>query len=158
MANQIVGMIGPDGKPISFFDALMGVRPTSMVAPSQLRPMSMSPTQMQQRYENMPFIPESVRGIQSPQVTQDLLEQGIGGAYDLATGEMKPGGIMGALSNLGEQFSNLSGPEAMSLISNVQGLLAQPDAPAMPTLRMPSASTGLRLPGIDLMQYYKGLL
>jgi hypothetical protein len=48
----------------------------------------------------------------------------------------------------------------MDLISNLSGLLSAttPEQPTLRALPMPGASGGLRLPEVDLMQYYKGLL
>ena len=155
--NQIVGSIGPDGRPISLLDFALGVRP---VRPGGMvsGPARMTPFELQQMYKDKPFIPDSATSGIVPQATQELIQQGVGGEYDLETGQVKPGGIMGMLSNLGDQFSNLSGPETMNLLQGIGGLLQQPDAPTMPSLRMPTETAGIRLPEVDLMQYYKGLL
>ena len=54
----------------------------------------------------------------------------------------------------------MSGEETMDLISGLGGLLSvtEPKQQALKALPMPGASGGLRLPEVDLMQYYKGLL
>lgn len=59
-----------------------------------------------------------------------------------------------------DALSNMSGEETMNLISNLSGLLSDttPEQPTLRALPMPGASGGLRLPEVDLMQYYKGLL
>tara|TARA_X000001388_G_scaffold67468_1_gene54781 strand:+ start:51 stop:491 length:441 start_codon:yes stop_codon:yes gene_type:complete len=94
------------------------------------------------------------------QVTQEQLQQGIGGAYNLETGQMQPGGIMGMLSNLGDSFSNMSADETMNLVQGLSGLLdaTQPAPMDLRPISMPSASAGLRLQPIDLNQYYGSLL
>ena len=94
------------------------------------------------------------------QVTQDQLQQGIGGAYNLETGQMQPGGIMGFLSNLGNDFSNMSADETTNLVQGLSGLLdaTQPAPMDLRPISMPSASAGLRLQPIDLNQYYGSLL
>ena len=59
-----------------------------------------------------------------------------------------------------DALSNMSGEETMDLISGLQGLLSvtEPEQQTLKALPMPGASGGLRLPEVDLMQYYKGLL
>jgi len=59
-----------------------------------------------------------------------------------------------------DALSNMSGEETMDLISGLSGLLSDttPEQPTLRALPMPGASGGLRLPEVDLMQYYKGLL
>jgi hypothetical protein len=94
------------------------------------------------------------------QVTQEQLQQGIGGAYNLETGEMKPTGLLGMFSDISDSFSNMSADETTNLLQGLSGLLSQ-TAPAQQELQrisIPSATAGLRLPEVDLMQYYKGLL
>jgi hypothetical protein len=94
------------------------------------------------------------------QVTQEQLQQGIGGAYNLETGEIKPTGLLGMFSDISDSFSNMSADETTNLLQGLSGLLSQ-TAPAQQELQrisIPSATAGLRLPEVDLMQYYKGLL
>jgi len=94
------------------------------------------------------------------QVTQEQLQQGIGGAYNLETGEMKPTVLLGMFSDISDSFSNMSADETTNLLQGLSGLLSQ-TAPAQQELQrisIPSATAGLRLPEVDLMQYYKGLL
>lgn len=94
------------------------------------------------------------------QVTQKQLQQGIGSTYDLETGDIKPGGMMGLLSDFSKYFEDMSPEETVDLITGMSGLLNQ-TAPAQQELQrisIPSATAGLRLPEVDLMQYYKGLL
>ena len=93
-------------------------------------------------------------------VTQEQLQQGIGGAYNLETGEIKPTGLLGMFSDISDSFSNMSADETTNLLQGLSGLLSQ-TAPAQQELQrisIPSATAGLRLPEVDLMQYYKGLL
>jgi len=94
------------------------------------------------------------------QVTQEQLQKGIGGAYNLETGEIKPTGLLGMFSDISDSFSNMSADETTNLLQGLSGLLSQ-TAPAQQELQrisIPSATAGLRLPEVDLMQYYKGLL
>jgi hypothetical protein len=54
----------------------------------------------------------------------------------------------------------MSADETTNLLQGLSGLLSQ-TAPAQQELQrisIPSATAGLRLPEVDLMQYYKGLL
>jgi hypothetical protein len=57
-----------------------------------------------------------------------------------------------------DALSDMSGQETMALISGIQGLLAEPEAPQLANLRIPSATAGLRLGETDLSKYYQGLL
>jgi hypothetical protein len=57
-----------------------------------------------------------------------------------------------------DALSDMSGQETMALISGIQGLLAEPEAPQLASLRIPSATAGLRLDETDLSKYYQGLL
>lgn len=92
-----------------------------------------------------------------PDVTQSQLEKGIGGVYDLQKGTLKPRGIMGFLSNVGNEILGMEGNELMSLLNSFGSLFEEPEQEIKP-LPMPGASSGLKLPEVDLMQYYKGLL
>ena len=94
------------------------------------------------------------------QVTQEQLQQGIGGAYNLETGQMKPTGLMSMFSDMSNKLSNMSADETMDLVQGLSGLLeaTQPAQINLSPISMPSASAGLRLQPIDLNQYYGGLL
>jgi hypothetical protein len=130
---------------------------------SQIQPMGparTTVTDIQKMYADKPFVPGSVTGIPAPTLSQDVLRQGVGGAYNLETGEMKPTGLLGMFSDISDSFSNMSADETTNLLQGLSGLLSQ-TAPAQQELQrisIPSATAGLRLPEVDLMQYYKGLL
>ena len=95
------------------------------------------------------------------------MQNAIASQYDLGTGQIKaPEGVFTGDGTLPETkgmfdaLSNMSGEETMDLISGLGGLLSvtEPKQQALKALPMPGASGGLRLPEVDLMQYYKGLL
>ncbi len=130
---------------------------------SQIQPMGparTTVTDIQKMYADKPFVPGSVTGIPAPTLSQDVLRQGVGGAYNLETGEMKPTGLMGMFSNLSDSLANMSPEETVNLVSGISGLLNQ-TAPApmeLQRLSIPSATAGLRLGETDLSKYYQGLL
>ena len=130
---------------------------------SQIQPMGparTTVTDIQKMYADKPFVPGSVTEIPAPTLSQDVLRQGVGGAYNLETGEMKPTGLMGMFSNLSDSLANMSPEETVNLVSGISGLLNQ-TAPApmeLQRLSIPSATAGLRLGETDLSKYYQGLL
>lgn len=130
---------------------------------SQIQPMGparTTVTDIQKMYADKPFVPGSVTGIPAPTLSQDVLRQGVGGAYNLETGEMKPTGLMGMFSNLSDSLADMSPEETVNLVSGISGLLNQ-TAPApmeLQRLSIPSATAGLRLGETDLSKYYQGLL
>lgn len=130
---------------------------------SQIQPMGparTTVTDIQKMYADKPFVPGSVTGIPTPTLSQDVLRQGVGGAYNLETGQMKPTGLMGMFSNLSDSLADMSPEETVNLVSGISGLLNQ-TAPApmeLQRLSIPSATAGLRLGETDLSKYYQGLL
>lgn len=95
------------------------------------------------------------------------MQNAIASQYNLETGQIKtPEGVFTGDGTLPETpgmfdaLSNMSGEETMDLISGLGGLLSatEPEQQPLKALPMPGASGGLRLPEVDLMQYYKGLL
>jgi len=137
---------------------------------SQIQPMGparTTVTDIQKMYADKPFVPGSVTGIPAPTLSQDVLRQGVGGAYNLETGQLRtPEGVFTGKGEITPEpgmfdaLSNMSGEETMDLISGLGGLLSvtEPEQQPLKALPMPGASGGLRLPEVDLMQYYKGLL
>jgi hypothetical protein len=93
------------------------------------------------------------------------LQNAVSSVYNLETGQMRePQGVftgdgkMPDTPGIFDALSDMSGEEAMGLANTLQGLLGPVEQPTIKAMPMPGASTGLRLPEIDLMQYYKGLL
>jgi len=95
------------------------------------------------------------------------MQNAIASQYNLETGQLRtPEGVFTGDGTLPETpgmfdaLSNMSGEETMDLISGLGGLLSatEPEQQPLKALPMPGASGGLRLPEVDLMQYYKGLL
>tara|TARA_R100000329_G_scaffold31374_1_gene28949 strand:+ start:267 stop:755 length:489 start_codon:yes stop_codon:yes gene_type:complete len=95
----------------------------------------------------------------------NTMQRGVSSVYDLETGQMRePQGVftgdgkMPDTPGIFDALSNMSGEEAMGLANTLQGLLGPVEQPTIKPMSMPGASTGLRLPETDLMQFYKGLL
>lgn len=95
------------------------------------------------------------------------MQNAIASQYNLETGQLRtPEGVFTGKGEVTPEpgmfdaLSNMSGEETMNLISGLGGLLSatEPEQQPLKALPMPGASGGLRLPEVDLMQYYKGLL
>lgn len=92
------------------------------------------------------------------QVTQEALQKGVGGAYNLETGEMKQ--QPGLLNSFMSSFDEMSPEQVGNLVSGIQGLLdaTEPSVPELKPVSIPSATAGLRLTPMDMSQFYQGLL
>ena len=89
------------------------------------------------------------------------MQNAISSVYNLDTGRMRtPQGIFTGTDakETAGLFDNMSGAETIGLLSNVASLLEPIEQEPLRPMSVPTASAGLRLPEIDLMQYYKGIL
>lgn len=93
------------------------------------------------------------------------MQSAISSQYNLGTGQVRApegvymgDGVVPKEPGMFDALSDMSGQETMALISGIQGLLAEPEAPQLASLRIPSATAGLRLGETDLSKYYQGLL
>lgn len=91
-----------------------------------------------------------------PTIINSIYKENVGDLPGVFTGK----GEVTPEPGMFDALSNMSGEETMDLISGLQGLLSvtEPEQQTLKSLPMPGASGGLRLPEVDLMQYYKGLL
>tara|TARA_R100001460_G_scaffold44434_4_gene81196 strand:- start:271 stop:798 length:528 start_codon:yes stop_codon:yes gene_type:complete len=174
MANQIVGQLGPDGKPITLFDAMMGVRP----GPNQ--PLGIDYNAMRQNLTGGPAMqPPPLPGFMDnvsnmgimdtlkgyfgvPMTSTEMVDGNMVTNVDrsniLNTGNI-PGKLNEMATGVDDYIAGLSGDEAMSLVSGLQGLLGSGEQQPLKAAPIASASPGLRLdinPFEDL--YKRGLL
>lgn len=157
--NQIVGQIGPDGKPIGLLDAMMGVRPPmnpnpfNVPAPSPInyndltRELGAQPMPQQQGFNLM----NTFRNLfDMPKTTSSVVDgQNI-------TETVMPNVTDQAVENAVAEAGGATG-NPLAFMNALSGLLNTPQQQFMPMVQQ-QATPGLDLQTTDLNSLYGGIL
>lgn len=164
--NQIVGQLGPDGKPIGLLDAMMGVRPImnpnpfNVPSPSQInysdltRELAEKPVasnlagnenfNLMNTFRNMFGMPtQNQRMVDGQKITE--VDRNM-----ISNPNMTDQDIENELAE--------SGMNPMMLQTLMEGLLSQSQQPPMQVMPMQQAVRGNPIQVADLSRFYGGLL
>ena len=160
--NQIVGQLGPDGKPIGLLDAMMGVRPImnpnpfNVPSPSQInysdltRELAEKPVannlagsqnfNLMNTFRNMFDMPTTTSSIVDGQKITETVMPNVNNVTDIA----------------GKAAT--SGANPLMFMSALSGLLEQNQPPPMQVMPMQQAVRGNPIQVADLSRFYGGIL
>jgi len=159
--RQIVGQIGPDGRPIGLLDAIMGVRPPVTENPFNVpKPLGINYSALQSQLGAKPEMMQQAPGIMNtmrnffgmPSTTTDVVDgQNVTYVDRVNIPTANPTDV----ANVAD--ATAGGVNPMMAMAALEGLLSNEQPQFMPIVQQ-QATPGLNLQTADLSKFYGGIL